>query len=71
MKFKFPKVKFPDKLKSRKLWLALFAAVFPVLNSQLGWSLDEEVVMKVFAALMGWVLIEGAADTAARINGGK
>ena len=68
MKIKLPKFKFPEKLKSRKLWLALFAAVFPVLNQFFGWGLDQEVVVKAFTALMGWVLVEGVADVASRIN---
>ena len=62
LKIKFPEVS--PKLKSRKLWLALISAVIPVLNQELGWDLDSEVVVKVVQALWLWIVVEGAYDTA-------
>ena len=64
------KISLPEispRLKSRKLWLALAAAVFPVLNQELGWGLDEDVVMKFILGLFSFIFVEGVADAAERI----
>ena len=71
MKFSLPKIKlpkFPKRLTSRKLWLAVISAVFPVFNQHLGWGFDEEVVMRFMAGLWTFILAEGVADTAARLK---
>ena len=68
---KLPKIKISPRLLSRKLWLALFAAIFPVLNIQFGWGFDEDVVIKVFVGLLSFVFIEGTADAVARFSNGK
>lgn len=65
---KLPKITISPKLKSRKLWLSLIAAVFPILNETFEWGFDEQVVMKVVAALLSFVFVEGAADAVGRLN---
>ena len=69
MKIRLPKIKIDRRLKSRKLWLSLVAAVFPILNQTFEWGFDEQVVMKVFAGLLAFVFVEGAADAIGRFNG--
>lgn len=69
MKLKFPKIKISPKLKSRKFWFAIASALLPVLNQQLGWGLDEAVVVKAISGLWVFIAAEGAADVAGRLNG--
>lgn len=57
------KLQIPDKLKSRKLWLALLSAVFPVLNEQLEWGMDSEVVVTALTGLWIWVIGEFTRDS--------
>ena len=65
---KLPTIKISPKLKSRKLWLSLIAAVFPILNQTFGWGLDEQAVMKVIISLLAFVFVEGGADIASRLK---
>ena len=69
MKIRLPKIKIDRRLLSRKLWLSLVAAVFPILNQTFEWGFDEQVVMKVFAGLLAFVFTEGVADAVGRLNG--
>ena len=68
MKIKLPSISIPPKLTSRKLWLAIISALIPVLNAELGWGLDEDVIMKVIGSLWIFIVVEGGADIATRLN---
>ncbi len=54
-----------EKLKSRKLWLAIFGALFPVLNVEFGINLDPNVVFAVLG-----VVVSGIAGLA-HVDGKK
>lgn len=62
------KFQFPEKLKSRKLWLALAGAVLPVLNDGLGWGLSPETVTMVLLMLGAFIGVEGVADAVSRLR---
>ena len=68
MKIRLPKIKIDRRLKSRKLWLSLVAAVFPILNQTFEWGFDEQVVMKVFAGLLAFVFSEAVVDSARALS---
>ena len=55
-------MKIPQQLKSRKLWLAIIAAVVAFGNAMWQWGLTEEQVWSVILPLLAFVGIEGAAD---------
>jgi uncharacterized membrane protein len=52
-----------DKLKSRKLWLALLGAILPiiaqVLTQEVGW---QEAVMSSVAIVMSYIFGQGYVD---------
>lgn len=51
-----------DKLKSRKLWLALAGAILVVLNKQFEWGFTEDVIESVLKFFALFVIPEGLAD---------
>ncbi len=53
---------FPDKLKSRKLWLSLLSAVLPILNDHFEWGLDVPTMIAFVGSLLTWVIVEGGVD---------
>ena len=55
-------MKVPVQLKSRKLWLALIAALVAFGNAMFNWGLTTEQVLTVIAPLLTYVGIEGVAD---------
>ena len=57
---------FGRRLLSRKFLLALLAGVVAFGNSFFGWGLDVEEIRLVVLSLLGYVVIEGAADFKAR-----
>lgn len=67
-KFKFS---FPDKLKSRKMWVALLVSVFTVLNEYLEWGISRETLNTVIMLAVGWIGIEGVLDTSRILKNGK
>lgn len=44
-----------EKLKSRKLWLALFGAIIPVLNVQLGINLAPNIIFGILAVIISGI----------------
>lgn len=52
-----------NRLTSRKLWLAIVAALVVFLNEYLGWDLEMEKVWTIVGALLTFVVAEGARDT--------
>jgi uncharacterized membrane protein len=58
------KIKFaiPDRLRSRKFWLAIASAVIVFLNKAYDWGLDEKEILAIVASLLSFVLVEGYAD---------
>lgn len=57
-------VAFPERLKSRKLWLSLIAASIVFANKFWGLNLTENELMTVVGSLLSYVGIQGLADTA-------
>ena len=55
-------MKIPAPLKSRKLWLAVIAALVAFGNAMFNWGLTTEQVLTVIAPLLTYVGIEGVAD---------
>lgn len=58
------KFKIPERLKSRKLWLALIAAFVAFGNAYWKLGLSEEQVTAIVLPLLGFIVAEGAVDTA-------
>lgn len=59
-----------QKFKSRKFWMAIFAAVLPVVNSQFDIGLDTDAVIAAVAALVAFILGESHVD-AKRAGGAR
>lgn len=55
-------MKVPVQLKSRKLWLAIIAALVAFGNAMFGWGLTTEQVLTVIAPLLTYIGVEGVAD---------
>ncbi len=51
-------------MKSRKLWMAIVAAVIVVLNDGLGLGLPTDAIMTVAAIAISYILGQGAVDIA-------
>ena len=49
-----------QKLKSRKLWVAVLATALTTLGTQLG--LDADTVQNVVAIAVSYIVVEGAVD---------
>lgn len=56
----------PDRLKSRKLWLAVLASVVTFGNYYLGWGLTVQEVTQVISPLLAYIGAEGLADALER-----
>lgn len=57
-----------NKLKSRKLWMAIVTAVLVICNDGLGLSLPDEVIMSVSGVVIAYILGEAYADAAGARN---
>lgn len=57
-----------DKLKSRKLWLALIGAALVVFNDQFGWGFSTDTLNKLVELVLGYIIVEGVADVASRLK---
>lgn len=58
-------------LTSRKFILALVSAAVAFGNFMWGWGLTEVQVLTIISPLLAFIGVEGAADTATRIQAGK
>jgi len=58
------KIKFaiPDRLRSRKFWLAVASALIVFCNKAFDWGLNEKEILAVVGSLLSFVLVEGAVD---------
>jgi len=61
--------KIPDRLKSRKFWLAVTSAVVVFLNKAFDLGLNEAETLMIVGSLLGFVLVEGVVDKARAENG--
>lgn len=61
----------PEKLKSRKLWLALLASVIAFGNAMWDWGLKPEQVWPIIVPLLAYIGVEGTADVFRARNGVK
>lgn len=57
-----------DKLKSRKFWVAVLSALIVVLNEQFSWGITPEAIAKIVTLAVGYLIVEGAADTAGALK---
>jgi uncharacterized membrane protein len=57
-----------EKLKSRKLWLAIVGAIFVVLNDQFGWGFTKDAIDSVLKFFALFIATEGAKDVAAALK---
>lgn len=57
-----PKINIHYKLKERKFWMAIVAALLPVLNSHFEWGLDAGEITKMIGALVSFIVAEGYSD---------
>jgi len=60
-----------DKLKSRKLWLAIataLCALFMAFTGAIEWTLAIKIIT---TALGGFIALEGIADALGRLTGNK
>jgi len=56
-------MKLPEKLKSRKFWIGLLAAVMPIACQFLSESMDMDMAMKLSsAALCTYMVSQGIVD---------
>ena len=51
-----------DKLKSRKLWLAVVGGLLVVLNEGLGLGIDSEAVLALAGIIIAYVLGQSGVD---------
>lgn len=58
-----------EKFTSRKFWLAILAAVIPVLNKELGINLPTEVILGIFAVILAYIFGESMVDKERAKNG--
>ena len=56
------KLKVPEKLKSRKFWLALVAAFVAFANSYWDLGFSQDQVWAVIIPLLAYIGIEGLVD---------
>ena len=55
-------MKIPEKLKSRKLWLAILAASVVFLNKAFDLNLKIDEIAAIISLIMLWIGVQGAAD---------
>jgi hypothetical protein len=59
-----------EKLKSRKLWMALLAAVLPIINTEFALGLDTNSVLAVIGVIATYILGQAHVDAKKEQNGG-
>lgn len=57
-----------DRLKSRKLWLAVISALLVILNKKLNLGLSDQDIALMVTSLLSFVVVEGGADVMERIK---
>lgn len=62
------KIEIPEKLKSRKLWMAIGAGVVVACNRFFDWELTEEDVNKILTMAGAYLAVEGGADLITRMK---
>lgn len=60
-----------SKLKSRKFWMAVVAALIAIANEGLGLNLPTEALMTVAGVVIAYILSEGAVDVARAVTAGR
>ncbi len=53
-----------EKLRSRKLWMAVAGAVLVILNEGLGLGINSEAILAFAGIVIAYILGQGAVDTA-------
>jgi len=51
-----------EKLKSRKLWMAIISGLLIIMNEGLGWNIPSETVLSFAAVVLGYLLSQGYVD---------
>ena len=55
-------MRWPEKLKSRKFWMGVVAAVLVLLNEAFGWDVPSDTVMAFAAIVISYILGESYID---------
>lgn len=55
--------KIMDKLKSRKLWMAIFGALLPIINEQFNLGLNSETVIASVGAIVVYIAGQAHVDS--------
>ena len=53
-----------EKLKSRKLWMAVIGAFIVIANDGLGLGLDAETIKQFAQLVIGYIIGQGGVDVA-------
>jgi hypothetical protein len=61
-------MKFLDRLKSRKLILAVIGSIVAFGNAYWGWGLTTAEMQVILLPLLAFIGMEGLADTAGRLK---
>jgi hypothetical protein len=59
-----------EKLKSRKLWMALLAAILPIINTEFALGLDTNSILAVIGVIATYILGQAHVDAKRAENGG-
>ncbi len=52
----------PEKLKSRKFWMAVVGGLLVVANEGLELGIDPQTVLNFSALVLGWIFAEAYVD---------
>lgn len=63
--------KIMERLKSRKLWMAIFGALLPIINEQFNLGLNTDTVIASVGAIIMYILGQAHVDATSQKNGGS
>lgn len=58
----------PQKLRSRKFWVAVVGAFLIIANEGLGWNLPADTITQFAIVLISYIAAEGAVDMVRTLN---
>jgi hypothetical protein len=63
--------KYMEKLKSRKLWMAIFGALLPIINEEFGLGLNTETIIASVGAIVVYIAGQAHVDSKKGANNAK
>lgn len=60
-----------DKLKSRKLWMAIFGALLPIINEEFNLGLNTDTVIASVGAIIAYIIGQAHVDAKKGANDAK